>query len=438
MIPEGTRHARTRDLDQSEERVGDTRHGLLERLPAFFEAGISSFSRPIVLQEDDPAVGRVTRALEALASDLKATLRALEASVRRSAIGVARSALRIQTVTKAIDRTRQQADAVAHAFREIHGGVEEVAAAAGNAAAAAQAVDEQSARGLHTSEQAEQEVVALQMHLREAAERLQMLLADVAQITQVSEVIATIAKQTNLLALNAAIEAARAGEQGRGFAVVVQEVRKLAEHAATQTREIRALTDRVAAQLAPVHKSLRRSVESAGAAATATVEVRTTLRATSELATRAAQAVDAIARTVHEQTTALERAVASLGEIVESIGTIEQQAQRIAEETFALAHVASDANEQLAKVDTGTTFHRTLAACRELAERCQRVFERAIDEGRLRLSDALELWYTEIKSPSIRSLARLFDVSRVPLEGIQPPSTARRTMLRSIWSGRRR
>ncbi len=56
---------------------------------------------------------------------------------------------------------------------------------------------------------------------------MNQLVSNSQHITEITDVLYSIANQTNLLALNASIEAARAGESGRGFAVVAEQVRKL-------------------------------------------------------------------------------------------------------------------------------------------------------------------------------------------------------------------
>jgi hypothetical protein len=61
------------------------------------------------------------------------------------------------------------------------------------------------------------------------------------QITNVSDLVADLAKQTNMLALKAAVEAARVGEQGKGFGVVAGEIRKLAEESKKSAQKINTL-----------------------------------------------------------------------------------------------------------------------------------------------------------------------------------------------------
>jgi hypothetical protein len=80
--------------------------------------------------------------------------------------------------------------------------------------------------------------------MKEMQLSMQNIKKDNDEVAKIIREIEAIAFQTNLLALNAAVEAARAGERGQGFAVVAEEVRNLAQRAATSARDSNELIER--------------------------------------------------------------------------------------------------------------------------------------------------------------------------------------------------
>ncbi|QJT82749.1 methyl-accepting chemotaxis protein [Kosakonia sp. MUSA4] len=84
--------------------------------------------------------------------------------------------------------------------------------------------------------------------MKQVTEKMRVINDTSNRMSDIINLIDSIAFQTNILALNAAVEAARAGEHGRGFAVVAGEVRQLAQKSASSANEIRHLIENSTSQ----------------------------------------------------------------------------------------------------------------------------------------------------------------------------------------------
>ena len=158
------------------------------------------------------------------------------------------------------------------------------------------------------------------------SQTVEQLVANVQQVSGITDSILNISSQTNLLALNASIEAARAGEAGKGFAVVADEIRKLAEETKVSTEQITAIINELRAVTEETQRGIEESVDAIE------IQRQKVLEVTDSFA-QVGSGMDVLETNVDIMSQEVEAVLVANGEIVDSIATLSASSDEVSAET---------------------------------------------------------------------------------------------------------
>ena len=233
-------------------------------------------------------------------------------------------------IGSAAERLGRATHAAVRDVDDVHAAALDAAAKAGAVAQNARSAVERSSTALQVLERQVESTAAVEQTAARTAEAAAALDRVIADVLNIAGLITEIAELTSLLSLNASIIAAQAGDRALGFGTVAAEIRSLAARTHSAARDIARRTDEAGHQVDVV---------------SATVQ-------------SLSHAVDEARATTHETSSILHGVLDTMNAALTDVGDVARRVGDAATRSRAGKEAVARVDEQLALIDGALARHR--------------------------------------------------------------------------------
>ncbi|HET9329480.1 MAG TPA: methyl-accepting chemotaxis protein, partial [Steroidobacteraceae bacterium] len=311
-------------------------------------------------------------------------LRGLVTTINGSAIQLDSATRQTQALSqhlaKASGAQSKQIASATESAASMAGSVEEVSGNAERAADVARHSVEVAHKGGDAVRRTIDGMNAIRETIQETSKRIKRLGESSQEIGNIVELINDIAEQTNILALNASIQSSMAGDAGRGFAVVADEVQRLAERAATATKQIEVLVRTIQTDTNEAVVSMERSTTDVVGGALLAENAGAALEEIEQVSNQIASLVQNISGSARQQTQAAQTIARNM-QVLKEISA--QTAESTQATSIAIAKLA-ELSAGLRKSASGFRLPGSAGGDRSSGQQGRRVEDATLNTAKVR------------------------------------------------------